>query len=111
MENNVMAVLSLLMIGFGFIQGSLTTKLVKDIEVKELETKLEEADQQISKLKKELEEEKKEKSELLNNLNCLLNKHLRLPPPERPLKRSRLSSDCYSDSDEEFTLPTSPKLN
>ena len=103
--------LSIVMITIGVIQGSLTTKILKDSDIKELQTKLEHADAQIAELKNELEKEKKEKNELLNSLDCLLNKHLRLPPPDRPLKRSRLSSDCYSDSDEQFQIPTSPKLD
>lgn len=112
----MLAVLSLIMISFGFIQGCAITKIIHDADIKKMENKLLEAidqrfeaDKKIDELENQLKEEKQTKQELVNQLTCLVNKHSYLPPPERPLKRSRY---CSEDSgDETFVCPTSPMLD
>lgn len=113
MENNTLAVLSVIMITFGFIQGCAMSKIVHETHVNKMENKLLEAidqkfeaDKRIDELENELKEERQTKQELINQLSCLVNKHLYLPPPERPLKRSRYYSE--DSTDETFIVPNSP---
>ena len=115
MDNNMAAIVSTIMILLGFVQGSILTKLIQQDERRKVEEKLEEAielkfqaDLRIDELEEELEREKQSKNELLNSLNLLVTKHTYLPPPDRPLKRSRVASE-YSD-DEDFECPTSPDV-
>jgi len=113
MDNNTIAVLSIIMISLGFIQGCSITKILNEDRVKKIDNMLSiaiekkfEADKKIDELEKQLEEEQHAKQELVNQLSCLVNRHSYLPPPERPLKRSRY---CSEDScDQTFVPPSSP---
>jgi hypothetical protein len=113
MENNTLAILSFIMITIGFVEGCTITKFFQDQRVKEVENKLQKAiedkftaDLRIDELEQKLEKEKQTKQDLVNQLSCLVNKHSYLPPPDRPLKRSRYCSE--GSCDETFVCPTSP---
>lgn len=111
------AIVSVMMIALGFIQGHIMTKMIEESHVKKLEQKLEEAvdtvfqkDLEIDELIEELTKEKESKQQLIDQLRCLTNVYSSLPPPEeRPLKRSRAYLESDSEQ-EELDLPISPNV-
>lgn len=108
------AIVSVMMIGLGFITGMAVTDFMNNVEIKMLRTVLQRAveqkfktDQLLDDLRNQANKEKHKKEELLTKLLTIVKGCEPLPPPE-PLTRS----DCmYCDSDDEsedFVNPASP---
>lgn len=113
MDNNMTAIVSVLMLGIGFLNGMIVTTLLdrNDVEkvysrVKQVLSDKFELEQEVDSLREELAKERLEKEQLVSKLSALVNQHTRLPPPSGPLERSRACSDTSSDN--ESSIPTSP---
>jgi hypothetical protein len=116
MDNSMIAVVSTIMIGLGFLNGMMVTTLLDKYQLSEMHTRTEKVEQEnnrlqrkISFLEDELEDERAEKEELLQKLNSVVRQFSRLPPPDGPLHRSQACSEA--NSSDEFTCPTSPFPN
>jgi hypothetical protein len=116
MDNNMSAIVSVIMIGIGFLNGMIVATLLDKYEIGKTEKRLEkvldekfELEQQIDELKEEIESERQQKDELVSKLNMLVRQHIRLPPPEGPLERSRVCS--FDSEDQDFDCPISPEPN
>ena len=108
------AVISLVMMGLGFMNGMVITTLIERNESARLNALLEKTleqkfnlEKELDSLKEELEYERDEKDELVSKLGSLVRQYSNLPPPCEKLERCELYYDSDSD-DEEFECPTSP---
>lgn len=134
MDNNMTAIVSVMMITLGFVNGLIITSVYNSVYVDKLHNALNQAtdtmfekDQQIDKLKEDLENEKDLNIDLIKKLSyekqrcadilesvktvvsdydsCLP----RIDAPRGPLKRSRRCLEIDTESDSEFVPPTSPE--
>jgi len=111
----MIAIISSIMIGLGFINGMLIASLIDWYNLGRTTSMLEkvldkkfELEKERDELEEEIEKEREEKEELLCRLNSLLRQYTRLPPPSGPLERSRVCTED-SDSDDESSYPVSPE--
>lgn len=114
MDNNMTAIVSVIMIGLGFLNGMIVTTLLDKHEIIELHARVEKAEEEnkrlqkkIKNLEEDLEDEQEDKEDLLNQLKGLLSKHMNLPPPTGPLQRSQACSDEMEEGEH---FPTSPDV-
>jgi len=121
MDNNMTAIVSLVMIGLGFANGMIVTNMLQTARIYKLQQVLDNAiesafqkDQLIDTLNEELTIEKQRADQLLATLQCVMSTYERVPPPPGgPLKRSRACmehDESDSESDEDFKCPTSPDV-
>lgn len=112
------AILSVIMIGLGFMNGMIVTAALDKYEMTKLNARLADSfedqiilERRILRLKEELDNERDEKETLLTKIRTVLFEHTILPPPEGPIQRSDAccNSDSHSD-DDDFTCPTSPDV-
>jgi hypothetical protein len=134
MDNTMTAIVSSIMIAFGFVSGLIISDLLNTESLNKLHNALNQAadkmfkkDQQIDELKEALEKEKdlnlelieclareKQKSlDILESVQNVVDEYdVCLPrivePPRGPLKRSRACMESESDSEDGFVCPTSP---
>lgn len=115
MDNNMTAIVSVIMLGLGFINGMVISTLIDKYEVGRMSFLLLKSDDKIAKLEKQiddlkydLEYETDAKEELLSKMNSLIREYTSLPPPPGPLERSQV---CNGEDDMDAEHPTSPDLN
>lgn len=116
MDNNMTAIVSVIMISLGFLNGMIVSALLDKYEIeklnkrllKMLDSKLE-AEDQVEELQRALENERLAKSQLISKLNALTRNYSYLPPPSGPLERSVACSESDSDTNE-FNL-ASPEID
>lgn len=116
MDNNMTAIVSVLMIALGVMNGLSIASLFSSEKIATLNNIISEGlDKQfnlelrIDELEKELSEERNNKQQLISQLQKLVGRHETLPPPERPIKRSRYFEE--DDEDDEDEYPISPDLD
>lgn len=114
MDNNMTAIISLIMIGLGFLNGMIVATLLDKYEIEKINRRLMkvldakfETEQQLDDVREELEKERHEKDQILTRMISIIRQNMRLPPPEGPLTRSQAISDTDSD-DDDFPNPASP---
>jgi hypothetical protein len=106
------AVISLLMMGLGFLNGMIITTILDKSETGKINARLEKVldqkfklEKEVEDLKEELEYERYEKDEVVARLRSIVRQYGNLPPPCERLERSGL----YADSEDgEFDCPISP---
>jgi hypothetical protein len=116
MDNNMIAIVSTIMVALGFMNGMIAGSMIETTRTMKLKQLLSkaidrqfESDLMIDELKKQLAEEKQEKDELVDQLQDLVQIYQRIIPPTGPLQRSTHTYDSESD-DEEFSNPASPDV-
>ena len=115
MDNNMTAIISVIMIGLGFVNGMIVSTLLDRAEVSTLNCQLLKEQQKssslqdtIDDLEDELIELKAEKERILRSLTAIVTESRGLPRPEGPLHRSEVEFDS---EDETFECPISPSAN
>lgn len=116
MDNNMTAIVSIIMIGLGFMNGMIVTTLLDRVQVEKTNGRLQkilddkfELEQDLDELRDELAQERREKQHILAKLNSIVRQYTELPPPEGPIQRSQACSEATSD-DDEFPNPASPDV-
>jgi hypothetical protein len=115
MDNNMTAIISVIMIGLGFVNGMIVSTLLDKAEVSTLNCQLLREKQKstnlqdtIDDLEDELVELKAEKEQILRSLTEIVHRSRYLPPPQGPLERSTVEPES---EDETFECPISPSAN
>lgn len=115
MDNNMTAIVSVIMIALGFANGVIITSMIDKAYSARLEKLLYkaidqkfQADLEIDELKQALEDEKKSKAELVSQVRMVIRSHEPSLPPPKSLERSTCVCDSDSDCEDEFVCPTSP---
>jgi biopolymer transport protein ExbB/TolQ len=119
MDNNMTAIVSLIMLGLGFVNGMIVTTLLDKLEVAKASARVQKVlddkfdlEQEVDELREELELERRVKNHILEKLNSIVRQHQELPPPQGPIQRSCLNPESDSDSEEDdFNCPVSPEPN
>jgi uncharacterized membrane-anchored protein YhcB (DUF1043 family) len=114
MDNNMSAIISVIMLTIGFVNGVVVMTIIDAAYSEKLKNRIEqvldakfETEKQLDRMRVEVAEERLAKANLLAKLNSIVSEYAGLPPPEGPLERSRAYSDSDSE-DEDFDCPTSP---
>jgi hypothetical protein len=112
MDNNMTAIVSVLMIGVGFINGMIMSTLLDKSEADELHRQLLKERQKsaslqgtIEDLEEAVETLERDNAQIIRVLSTIVDRSRGLAPPEGPLDRS---SAELGPQDEEFCCPTSP---
>lgn len=108
------AIVSVLMLGLGFLNGMIVTTILDKHELEKVYQRVKrilndkfELEHQVDELKEELAKERSEKDQLISKLKSLIGQYTHLTAPEGPLERSNQYSDSESE-DEDFPNPASP---
>lgn len=116
MDNNMTAIVSIIMIGLGFVNGMVVATLIDKYELEKLYRRAQkvlddkfELEQQVRELSDELESERMKNEEILKKLGAITRQYQYIPPPQGPLTRSEAVSEADSE-DEEFPNPASPDV-
>lgn len=115
MDNSMTAILSILMIGLGFINGmiaeNLLSKSAEQTLRRELLTekqKLERLQDTINDLQDDLEELRVENEQIIQSLETIVGRSRHLPPPVGPLERAVA---VVGPREDDVSCPTSPDAN
>jgi hypothetical protein len=114
-HNGMTAIISVIMIGLGFINGMIVSTLLDKAEVctlhcqllkeKQTSTRLQDT---IDDLEEDIVDLKAEKERILRSIAEIVHQSRHLPAPQGPLERSTVEPDS---EDEEFECPISPEPN
>jgi hypothetical protein len=116
MDNNMNSILSLLMIGVGFINGLVWGSVIKTIDNHKIKEQLH--SERVSRIEAELENENlelkiqlledvlEEKERKLQKIEAVLNN--KLPPPSTPI--ARLTQVMDEEDESPLITPTTPSV-
>jgi hypothetical protein len=117
MDNNMTAIVSLIMLGLGFVNGMIVTTLLDKLEVAKASARVQKVlddkfdlEQEVDELREELELERRAKNHILEKLNSIVSQYQPLPRPQGPIQRSCLNPESDSE-DDDFNCPVSPEPN
>lgn len=107
MDNNMTAIVSLIMIGLGFLNGMIISTLFDKIQVGEISQMLSKERRKVEYLENKIEE-MEEELQYAKNADNFIKPRIRIPPPDTTLERSKMVS---SDDDSDCDVPTSSDEN